>query len=177
MSEYFIGEIRMFGGTFAPLDWAFCNGQTLSISQNDVLYSLIGVTYGGDGVSTFNLPDLQGRVPIHMGTGTGLTTRIIGNKVGTETVTLQTTNLPQHNHTLSASSASTNATAVPANTKVLGTATGNLTLYVSTNTASTVMNSASISASAGGGTSHDNMAPTLCVNFIIALAGIYPTRS
>lgn len=175
MSEYFIGEIRMFGGNFAPLDWAQCDGQTLSISQNDVLYSLLGITYGGDGVNNFKLPDLRGRVPIHMGTGTGLTTRIIGQYFGTEGETVQTASLPAHNHTLSANS--TAATAYSPTGNMLAAGAGTIQTYNATTTSPVTMNSAVLASTAGGGQSHSNLMPALCVNFIIALAGIYPTRS
>lgn len=98
MSEPFIGEIRMFGGTFAPAGWAFCNGQTLPISENDALFTLIGTTYGGNGQQTFALPDLQGRIPIHAGQGGGLGNRTPGEKSGSETVTLTVNQTPVHNH-------------------------------------------------------------------------------
>src|SRR6266545_636382 len=98
MADPFIGEIRMFGGNFAPLGWAFCNGQLLAISQYDALFALIGTTYGGDGQTTFALPNLQGRIPIHMGTGGGLSPRTIGESSGTETVTLTVDQLPMHDH-------------------------------------------------------------------------------
>src|SRR6478752_7772156 len=98
MSQPFVGEIRMFGGNFAPAGWAFCNGQVLPISENDVLFNLIGTTYGGDGQETFALPNLQSRVPIHMGQGPGLSSYTIGEMGGTETVTLTTNQIPAHNH-------------------------------------------------------------------------------
>jgi microcystin-dependent protein len=173
MSEYFIGEIRMFGGSFAPMDWAQCDGQTLSISQNDVLYSLIGVTYGGDGINNFKLPDLRGRVPIHMGTGTGLTSRIIGQSFGTEAVTLQPGNLPSHTHALYANSAA-GTTNIPAG-NMLAAGASTIQIYNAATTSAVSMNSASLTAD-GGSQAHSNLMPTLCVNFIIALSGIYPTR-
>lgn len=174
MSEYFIGEIRMFGGTFAPLDWAQCDGQLLSISQNDVLYSLLGVTYGGDGVNNFKLPDLRGRVPIHMGTGTGLTTRIIGQSFGTEAETLQSATLPSHTHALYGNSAA--ATAYSPTGNALAAGAGTIQNFNATTTSAVTMNSAVLASTTGGGQSHSNLMPTLCVNFIIALSGIYPTR-
>src|SRR3954468_21133588 len=103
MADPYIGEIRMFGGNFAPAGWAFCSGQLIPISENDTLFNLIGTTYGGDGQSTFALPDLRGRVPIHMGTGPGLSTHIIGEAAGVESVTLLTQNMPPHTHAMVAS--------------------------------------------------------------------------
>jgi len=177
MSDQFIGEIRMFGGNFAPMDWALCNGQQLSISQNDVLYSLIGVTYGGDGVSYFNLPDMRGRVPVHKGTGTNLTPRPIGQKGGEENVTITETTMPSHTHPFNASKNAANSIA-PSNTKVLGQVTGANApaIYTATNTSSVAMNSASVT-NVSGGLYHTNLMPSLCVNFIIALNGIYPQQS
>src|SRR5882724_7360050 len=98
MGEPFVGEIRMFGGNFAPAGWAFCQGQLMAISENETLFNLIGTTYGGDGQSTFGIPDLQGRIPIHMGTGGGLSNYQIGQKAGVESVTLNTNQIPLHNH-------------------------------------------------------------------------------
>ena len=104
MSEPFLGEIRIFGGTFAPNGWALCNGQLLSIAQNSALFAILGTTYGGDGVTTFALPNLQGRLPMHWGQGQGLSPRVVGEIAGTETVTLLNSQLPVHNHTAMASS-------------------------------------------------------------------------
>jgi microcystin-dependent protein len=175
MSDNFCGEIRMFGGNYAPQGWALCQGQTLQISQYNTLYSLIGTTYGGDGVTTFQLPDLRGRVPIHMGTGTGLTQRIIGQSLGTEDVTLMTDTLPTHTHTLNA----TNATGTlydPAGNILAGCTTTNALQSYNTTTGTPIaMNPAAIQ-SAGSSQPHNNMMPTLCINFIIALEGYYPQR-
>lgn len=173
MSECFIGEIRMFGGNFAPMDWAQCDGQTLSISQNDVLYSLIGITYGGDGQTTFKLPDLRGRIPIHMGTGPGLTPRIIGQSFGTEQETVQTGTMPAHTHTLYANSAA-GTSASPAG-NVLASSTATVQIYTATTTAPIAMSPGALGV-VGGNQSHSNLMTTQCVNFIIALSGIYPTR-
>ena len=104
MSEPFIGEIRMFAGSFAPRGWALCDGQLLAVSQNDALFSLLGTIYGGDGRTTFGLPDMRGRIPIHFGSGPGLTPRTLGNKFGSEHETLITNQLPSHSHTLQANS-------------------------------------------------------------------------
>jgi microcystin-dependent protein len=174
MSEYFIGEIRMFGGNYAPVQWAMCNGQLLPIDQNDALFSLIGTTYGGDGRTTFQLPDLRGRVPVHMGAGPGLTNRIICQKFGTESVTLTVDNLPTHMHGLTA--ASGNGTSNNPSGNILAASTGTVSIYNSGSSAPVKMNPAAV-GNTGGSQSHSNLMPTLCVNFIISLYGIYPSRS
>src|SRR3712207_483459 len=117
----YIGEIRMFGGNFAPVGWAFCEGQTLPISENDALFTLIGTTYGGDGEETFNLPDLQGRIPVHQGTGPGLSSYVIGEAAGVESVTLTTQQIPVHNHAFIASTA-TGTQNTPVNNMVASSA-------------------------------------------------------
>lgn len=172
MSSPYLGEIRMFAGTFAPLGWALCAGQLLPISQNDALFALIGTTYGGDGQSTFALPDLQGRIPIHMGRGTGLTPRVIGENGGSETVTLTSAQLASHSH---AFPASINAAAAgdPLNNVVANT--GAAFVY-STSSPNVAMSPSAINP-AGGSQPHDNAMPFLCVNFIIALEGIFPSQS
>lgn len=172
MSEPFIGEIRMFAGTFAPQGWAFCDGQLLAISQNDALFSLYGTTYGGDGRTTFGLPDLRGRVPIHAGSGPGLTPRALGAAGGSEQVTLATGQLPAHTHQMQGSD----------DTSVGPDPSGNLVGHPTNNAyrapfATPVLDLApSTLAASGGNGSHANLAPTLCVNFIVALVGIYPSR-
>ena len=124
MTEPFTGEIRMFGGTFAPRNWSFCNGDLISIAQNDALFSLIGTIYGGNGRTTFGLPDLRGRIPIHAGSGPGLSNRPIGQKSGSETATVNTNQLPSHTHNLTANNSSAGADqASPAN-HVLATTVG-----------------------------------------------------
>jgi microcystin-dependent protein len=175
MSECFIGEIRMFGGNFAPMDWAACDGQQLSISQNDVLYSLIGTTYGGDGYQSFNLPDLRGRTPIHMGTGSGLTPRSIGQAIGAEQVTVDSTTMAAHTHPLVANSTNAGAVYDPTG-KVLCQSTSPGKLYTALAGTDVSMHASSVTSS-GGGQAHDNMMPSLCLNFIIALNGYYPSRS
>jgi microcystin-dependent protein len=175
MSDQFYGEIRMFGGNYAPQDWALCNGQALQISQYSTLYSLIGTTYGGDGVTTFNLPDLRGRVPIHMGTGSGLTPRTIAQSIGAESVTVTADTLPSHAHTLYAGSA-TGTLYDPAGNILAGCTTTNvLQSYTTTNATPIAMNPAAIQSS-GSSQAHSNMMPTLCINFIIALEGYFPQR-
>ena len=166
MSECFIGEIRMFSGNYAPPDWLMCNGQLLSISENEVLYSLIGTTYGGDGRTTFGLPDLRGRVPIHTSS-----THLLSQKAGTETVALGSQQIPQHTHAAAAQKAA-GTLASPTNGVWATTSTNN---YATATSGLTNMNSASISP-AGSTLPHDNMMPFLALSFIIATSGIYPTR-
>lgn len=169
MSECFIGEIRMFGGNFAPMDWAFCDGSTLPISQYDALYSLIGTTYGGDGVTNFNLPDLRGRIPVHMGQGPTLTNRPIGSSFGEEAVTLNETQIPAHTHMINAGGDATTAApagAYPGN--------ANFALY-SAATPDSTMNPAAVGP-VGTAQPHSNVMPSLCINYIIALSGYFPTR-
>jgi microcystin-dependent protein len=162
----------MFGGSFAPAGWAFCNGQTLAISQNDTLFNLIGTTYGGDGQETFNLPDLQGRVPIHQGTAGG-TTFQIGEKGGTESVTLTTQQIPVHSHVPICSNDAGNQS-TPANNIWAGCAQQ---VYVDANLGIAAnMNAAAVNA-AGGSQPHENMAPFLVISFIISLFGIFPRQN
>ena len=169
MSDPYIGEVRMFGGNFAPLGWAFCNGQLLSISDNEALFNLIGKTYGGDGVSTFALPDLRGRIPIHQGPSS-----TIGMSGGSETVTLTQSQMPSHTHTAQGSSAEVEV----ANPAGAVFATGSDTPYYAPfNPDKAVSMSSAVVGSAGGSLPHDNMQPYLCVSFIIALEGIYPSQS
>lgn len=171
MSEPFVGEIRMFAGNFAPRGWAFCDGQLLAVSQNDALFSLLGTIYGGDGRTTFGLPDLRGRLPIHAGSGPGLSPRRLGAKGGAENVTLTVNQLPSHTHTFSGSTAP-GTQSNPAGNVLAGRAGDNT--YVE-DTALTAMSSSSVS-NVGGSRSHTNLMPFLCINFIIALFGIYPSR-
>ena len=171
MSEPFVGEIRMFAGNFAPRGWAFCDGQLLAISQNDALFSLFGTIYGGDGRTTFRLPDLRGRVPIHAGQGPGLTPRQLGARGGAEKVTLTTNQLPSHTHPVKGTNDEADATepagSVPAQSSTVD-------LYAST--APTVDLNAAAVPGVGGSQSHSNLMPFLCVHFIVALFGIYPSR-
>ncbi|WP_413174276.1 phage tail protein [Anabaena azotica] len=170
MSEPFIAEIRMFAGNFAPRGWAFCNGQILSISQNTALFALIGTTYGGNGQTTFALPDLRGRTPIHAGQGPGLTPRTLGEAGGTEAVTLISSQIPAHNHSLLA--VSTAATSGDPGQNLLAQSRGSV---YAAGSPSATMNPAAIGI-AGGSQPHNNMQPFLTVNYIIALEGIFPSR-
>lgn len=170
MSEPFVGEIRMFAGNFAPRGWAFCDGQLLAVSQNDALFSLLGTIYGGDGRTTFGLPDLRGRFPIHAGHGPGLSERRLGSKGGSEKETLTVNQLPSHTHPIQASGNLTTSPN-PAN----NTFAQSIGDVYTTDFTPSGMNSGVVSQ-VGGSQSHTNLMPFLCINFIIALVGIYPSR-
>lgn len=165
MSESYVGEIRMFTGNYAPAGWAFCNGQLLSISENEVLYSLIGTTYGGDGRTTFALPNLQGRIPIHQGNS-----YILGQQSGTETVTLTVNQLPQHTHLPAADTAAGDNPSPEQH--FFASYSGKP--YFSTAPNSTM--NTSTASHVGGNQPHNNFMPYLTVNFIISLYGIYPSQ-
>ena len=171
--ETFLGEIRMFAGNFAPTGWAFCQGQLLPIAQNQALFSLLGTTYGGDGRTTFALPDLRGRVPVGFGQGPGLSNRVIGEQFGSELVTLNINQMPSHNHTVNAVTSEGNqnlpTNSLPANTKTLDKE------YSDAN-ANTTMKATMVNPT-GGSQPFGVSQPSLGVNFIIALQGIYPSRN
>ncbi|TNF27412.1 MAG: phage tail protein [Deltaproteobacteria bacterium] len=169
MSEPFIGQIMMFGGNFAPRGWALCDGQLMSIAQNSALFSILGTTYGGDGVTTFGLPDLRGRFPMHPGNGPGLSPRRLGDKTGAESVTLTTEQLPPHSHPI----------AVEAVLPEVDPATPAPDKIVAYNAASgaTPVQVPALAGNTGGGQSVPTLPPMRCVNFIIALQGIFPSRS
>lgn len=180
MSQPYLGEIRMFGGNFAPRNNAQCNGQLLAISQSTALFSLLGTSYGGNGVQTFALPDLRGRLPINQGNGPGLTPRVIGEQAGSETVTITQATTPTHNHVVNATTDIGNLTgpsdkAIPAE-PTDGTTQG--TLYVAPPPATVLaaMNPLAVSLT-GGSQPHQNMMPSLAITFIIALNGIFPSRN
>lgn len=179
MQEPYLGDVRMFGGNFAPRTWAFCDGRLLSISQNSALYSLLGTTYGGDGITTFALPDLRGRVPVGQGQAPGLSNYVMGQRAGTEQVTLLMSNLPSHNHGLFATQQDANTSTV-GSTVLTGTAKaaqGTPHLYTALASGTpTGLASAAISMT-GNTQPHDNMMPTLTLNFVIALQGVYPSRN
>jgi len=170
--EPFIGEIMMFAGNFAPKGWAMCNGQLLPIAQYTALFSLLGTTYGGNGQTTFALPDLRGRVPVHPGQGPGLSNYDLGQQSGSENVTLTTTQIPAHAHTFAPGcstqvpNAESPANAVPANLDP------NQTFSTEPNGNMRPGNSSTV----GGSQPHNNLQPLLCINFIIALEGIFPSR-
>jgi len=171
MQDPFIGNIIMFGGTFPPLGWAFCDGSLLAISQYEALFTLIGTTYGGDGQNTFGLPDLRSRIPIHQGQGSGLSNYVIGQVAGTETVTLTAQQMPAHTHGV-LSNSGTGTSSDPTN-NFLG-AQSDLLEYFAAPNATMKANAMSNSP---GGSSHDNIMPYQALNYVIALEGIYPTQN
>ncbi|MFT6096239.1 MAG: microcystin-dependent protein [Nonlabens sp.] len=170
--DAFLAEVRMFAGNFAPRGWAKCEGQLLPISQNTALFSLLGTIYGGDGRSTFALPDLRGRVPVGVGNGSGLPTVSQGARFGNATTTLNSTNLPQHTHqaygVTEVGSSSDPSGNLPANTKVFDNEYGTGTL--------TPMNAGMID-NTGSSQSFENRPPSLGMNYIICISGIYPSRT
>lgn len=177
----YVGEIRMFAGNYAPTGWHFCDGTLLQISTYQALYSLIGTVWGGNGVSTFGLPDLRGRLPVGQGTGTGLTARIVGQTGGSSAVTLVEANLPAHNHTLNASTVEGTTASLSNGAGLAQTKTppsGKLGRYSLPTPAPTKVNLAatSISPASGGSSPHTNVMPYQAVNYIISLNGMYPTR-
>ncbi|QGZ35899.1 phage tail protein [Stappia indica] len=173
MSTPYIGEIRMFGGNFAPLGWEFCNGQLLSIAENDTLFNLIGTTYGGDGQTTFALPDLRGRLPLHFGQGPGQPTYVMAESGGSEEVTLTQQQIPSHSHPLIANKA-TGTEASPQNNVLASAAAGDPYFSSQTLPPFTELGPNAVQV-AGGSQPHNNMAPYLAVSFIISLYGIYPS--
>ena len=164
----------MFGGNFAPRGWAFCNGQIMPISQNTALFSLLGTTYGGNGTSTFALPNLQSRVPVHWGTGAGLSSYVIGQQAGQENVTLLQSQMPAHTHLLNAVTSGGNQASPTGNLPAVES-TGT-SLNYSSDPANTTMNPAAV-ANAGQSLPVPVVQPYLAVSFIIALAGIFPSRN
>lgn len=176
MATPFIGEIRMFGGNFAPRGNAFCNGQLLSIAQNTALFSILGTTYGGNGTTIFGLPDLRSRAPMHSGNGPGLTPRVLGEQGGVENVTLQTTQIPFHNHQASGQTAlGGQPSPASATWATTGTSRMPVPLYAPA-PANTTMNDLAL-AQTGSSQPHNNMPPYLVINFIIATQGVFPARN
>ncbi|HJR75227.1 MAG TPA: tail fiber protein [Luteimonas sp.] len=176
MTEPYVGEIRLFGFPRLPNGWLPCDGSLQPISVYDVLYNLIGTTYGGDGMSTFAMPDLRGQLPMHWGNGQGLTPRIIGEASGTETVTLIQGQMPAHAHSALATTSLSTGTALGNSTQLLGAISGD-TMYATDITGLTPVPASAQSISMNGGTQpHENTMPTLTVQFCIAYAGIYPSQ-
>ena len=180
-AEPFIGLIKIFAGNFAPRGWAFCDGQLLQISTNTALFSILGTIYGGDGRTTFGLPDLRDRAPMHAGSGPGLSPRVLGQKAGTDNVTLSVATLPGHTHQLSAHAVAPDTDKdVPSATTSLGALpTGALipNLYGADTGALVDMAAGALLATTGGGAAHANRQPFLGINFIIALVGFFPSRN
>jgi microcystin-dependent protein len=175
MANPYLGEIRIFAGNFAPTGWALCNGQLLSISQNTALFSILGTTYGGDGRSTFALPNFQGNVPMHAGSGAGLTPHVLGETGGVTTVTLLSNQIPSHSHTFNCSSGTKGETNVVTGNLLADEKTGTITTYA-TSTDGTRMNPNTLQTTPAS-QPHDNMQPYLGLTFIIALRGVFPSRN
>lgn len=173
MSDPFVAEIRMFGGNFAPTGWAQCNGQILPISQNTALFSLLGTSYGGDGKSTFALPNLEGSAPLGQGQGSGLSDYVVGQASGSQTVTLLTSEMPLHNHFMTAYRDDLADINTPSPDVILGLASA-VTPYLPSSNTQMAFNATSI---AGSSFPHNNMQPFLTVTFIIAQQGVFPPRS
>jgi len=172
----FLGQIIMFGGNFAPRGWALCDGQLLPINNYQALFSILGTTYGGDGRTTFALPELRGRIPMHAGNGPGLTDRRLGQRFGTETVTLTTQEIPSHKHTTTLHAESTPGSSNNPTNNLIGG--GGSKFAPSAAAANVAMNAESIVAgNTGGGQNHNNLQPVQVVNYIIALQGTFPSRN
>ncbi len=172
MGQPYVGEIRMFAGNFAPAGWMFCSGQLLPISEYETLFNLIGTTYGGDGQSTFALPDLQSRFPIHMGQGSGLQNYTLAQNGGVEQVTLTTQQIPAHTHLAQCSSG---GQAQVANPTGAVSAPSDATQYAASAAGGFMGSSAILTTATGGSQPHDNMTPFLVVDYIISLFGIFPS--
>jgi microcystin-dependent protein len=182
MAEPFVGEIRMFGGNFAPRSWAFCDGQLLPISQNQALFSLLGTTYGGDGRTTFALPDLRGRIPIQQGTGPGLSSSALGQKFGSELEVLSINEIPSHMHSATgqAKCNDANGTTDKAKGNIWSEDLGVSSATYSSNAADDSMAVDSVAVTinnSGSNQGHTNVQPSLGIHYIIALFGIYPSRN
>ena len=178
MADPFIGQILLVGFNFAPVGWHICDGTLLPIQQNTALFSLLGTFYGGDGVTTFALPDLRSRAPIGMGQGNGLSPYVIGQVAGVENVTLAANQLPQHNHLINADKAPAAVVQSPANNFLAAATVGGrpADIYSASLTSQTTLNPNAVSL-AGGNQPHTNIQPVLAMNYIIALQGIFPSRN
>jgi microcystin-dependent protein len=170
MAQPYVGEVRMFAGNFAPAGWMFCEGQLLPISEYETLFNLIGTTYGGDGQSTFALPDLRGRLPLHQGNGFTL-----AETGGVETVTLTASQIPAHSHPFLGTTNTASATAPSGTVTVANTTAATITPYGTDNPPTNM--SPQMIGSAGGSQPHNNFQPYLCVDFIISLFGIFPSQT
>ncbi|HLH90089.1 MAG TPA: tail fiber protein [Xanthobacteraceae bacterium] len=176
MAAPYVGEIRMFAGNFAPAGWMFCAGQPLPISEYQTLFTLIGTTYGGDGQNTFQLPNLQGRAPMHIGTGPGLPPVTIGEIGGVENVTLTLQQIPSHPHTMTADAGTTTKSPANALPGLAGSSFGGVQTYQPSGGATTQLSPKMLQMT-GGNQAHSNLQPFLCVSFIISLYGIYPSQN
>ena len=178
MDQPFIGSVVLFAGNFAPRGWALCNGQILPIAQNQALFSILGTTYGGNGMNTFALPDLRGRAPVSAGQGPGLSPRTLGEAGGNETVTLNTSQMPSHNHAVACHSGSGDQSVPNGHYPAAAAQNREDGVYVDTQYATTKDTTMAADAvlPSGGSQPHDNMPPFLAMNYIIALEGIFPSR-
>jgi microcystin-dependent protein len=174
MSQPFVGQVIAVGFNFAPVGWALCQGQLLPISENEVLFNLIGTTFGGDGQTTFGLPDLRGRAALGMGSGSGLSSYVLGQPGGFESVTLTSAQIGSHTHGLSAAATATSS--IPSSSAVLGTPAAATPIYATGGVGATLAAGA-VSATSGGGQPHENRQPSLTINYIISLFGIFPSQS
>jgi microcystin-dependent protein len=183
MTQAFLGQITLFAGNFAPQGTAFCNGQSLSIQQNTALFSLLGTFYGGDGVTSFALPNLQSRLPVHQGSGTGLSNYVIGQSGGAANVTIDVTTTPIHTHTLNATqtiaTSSTISTGVLPGQPTAAIAPASPEFYANAGAVPLTPNTlaAGVCGTAGGSQPHSNLMPSLCISFVIVLSGIFPSRN
>lgn len=179
MSDPFVGEIRMFAGNFVPLNWAFCDGRVLSIAENDALFSLIGTTYGGDGQTTFALPDLRGRLPVGQGVGPGMTPRTMGDQFGTETVTLTQQQIASHSHQLVVTTAAATSDSPEGNVfaDTSGDTLGDKPYVPTPDNPDLKSMSAKTVTVTGGNQPHNNIMPSVGMNYIICLYGVYPSRN
>ena len=176
--DSYVGEIRMFAGKYAPEGWADCDGSLLQISNYEALYSLIGITYGGDGQKTFALPDLRGRLPVGQGQGAGLTTRTLGQQsLGAEAVVLTSNTIPAHTHNFNVTSAAATDTDLTGTTTLAQPASGTVCYINNSSTLTAETLAASSISNCIGGASHSNVMPSLVVRYIISLTGLYPTHS
>ncbi|WP_322979640.1 phage tail protein [Pseudomonas sp. C11] len=173
--DAYVGQIRLFAGNYAPKDWAFCNGAIINISDNEILYSLIGTAYGGDGKTNFMLPDLRGRLPLHIGKGPQTTTNYtLGQTVGAETVTITTSNLPTHNHAVNATAVAATQTS-PEGEPLLGKSEPGFYMpKTATDFTPLQMDNAALEEAPGGNEPHNNYMPTIAMNYIICTVGLYP---
>lgn len=183
MAEQYVGEIRMFAGAFAPVGWTFCNGALLSIANNQTLYALLGTVWGGDGVSTFGVPDLRGRLPVGQGQGPGLSSYVLGQRAGVDQVTLLDSNMPSHNHNFLVASSPATTTNLSSGAgfaaPTTNTTSGALVDYapVTSSPVHLTLSSHALTPYQGGAQPHDNHMPSLSVNYIIATVGVFPTRN
>ena len=173
MSDPYVGEIRIFAGNFAPINWATCNGQILAISQNAALYSLVGTNFGGNGVSNFGLPNMAGSAPLAAGSGAGLSQYFVGEQSGSSGVTLLQTEMPAHNHSLMAVGQDPNSATAQGNELARSS---NVTAYLPLGSSNPTPMSVQAISSTGGSQSHNNLQPYLALTFIIALRGVFPQR-